>query len=123
MKNTFLILGFILLSDSIILSNTAGEIYIQTSHTKKYVYQYSFEQAESEEKVKAAESTLKNLLHVKEVKCQYKPDTKRGVFTIVVVEELVKSESQELFSPKMIKETLLQNGLQPIDFTVTEETI
>jgi uncharacterized FlaG/YvyC family protein len=123
MQKTLILLGFFLLSTPIIYAQLGSTTEIQNPKTKKYTYQYSFENASSEEVVKATESSLKNLLNVSEVKSKYKADSKKGEFTITVIETEGKSESQELFSPKMIKETFLQHGLKPIEFTVTEEIV
>jgi len=123
MQKTLILLGFFLLSTPIIYSQLEKPTETQNPKTKKYIYHYSFENATSEEVIKAAESSLKNLLHVSEVKYKYKTDSKKGEFIITVIETESKSESQELFSPKMIKETFLQHGLEPVDFTVTEEIL
>jgi uncharacterized FlaG/YvyC family protein len=123
MQKTLILLGFFLLSTPVIYAQLGISTETQNPKTKKYIYQYSFENASSEEVVKATESSLKNLLNVSEVKFKYKADSKKGEFFITVIETESKSESQELFSPKMIKETFLQHGLNPIEFTVTEEIV
>lgn len=123
MKKTLALFGFFLCLTPIVNAQLQVNTTTENTSTRKYIYQYTFENAPSEEAVKQTEVALQKLLNVTEVKCQYKPDSKRGQFTITVVEKAIKSESQELFSPTMIKQTLRENGLQPIEFTVTEEIV
>lgn len=123
MKKTLALFGFFLLLTPVINAQLQVTTNTEISQTRKYTYQYTFENAPSEEAVKLTELALQKLLNVTEVKCQYKPDSKRGQFILTVVEKEIKSESQELFSPTMIKQTLRENGLQPIEFTVTEEIV
>lgn len=118
-----MLLGIFLLFTPFVNAQSQEISNTENTSTRKSIYRYSFENAASEESVKATELALTKLLNVTEVKYQYKSDSKRGQFIITVVETYGKSESQEYFSPKMIKDALLQNGLEPIDFTLTEEIV
>ncbi len=94
-----------------------------TTKTRKFIYTYTFENATSEEMVQKVQTELSGLLHVSEVKYSYKADSFRGEFRITVIEKDRSSESEELFSPYMIKSTLIGNGISPIQFEVSEEII
>lgn len=94
-----------------------------TTKTRKFIYTYTFENASSEEIIQKAQTTLSGLLHVSEVKYHYKKESFRGEFIITVIEKDRTSESEKLFSPSMIKSTLLENGISPIQFEVTEEIL
>lgn len=118
-----MLLGIFLLFTPIVNAQSQETSTTEITSTRKSTYRYSFESAASEESVKSAEMAIAKLLNVTEVKYQYKSDSKRGQFIITVVETYGKSESQEYFSPKMIKDAMLQNGLEPIDFTLTEEIV
>jgi hypothetical protein len=123
MQKIFLLFGFFLLISPVIHSQNTVATTVNNPTTKKYIYQYGFENASSEESVKATEEAIYRLVNVSEVKYQFKSDSNRGQFIITVIEKDRSSESEVLFSPKMIKESLIQNGLQPLEFTVTEEII
>jgi hypothetical protein len=123
MKKIFILFGFFLLLTPVIHSQNSDAVISTDSPTKKYIYQYGFENASSEEAVKSAETIIGKLVNVSEVKYQFKTDSNRGQFIVTVIEKERSSESEEQFSPKMMKDAMLQNGLNPIDFTVTEEII
>jgi hypothetical protein len=91
--------------------------------SRKYIYTYTFENASSEDLVQKTQTELNTLIHVSTVKYVFKAESQKGQFIITVIENDRTSESEELFSPKLIKDSMLQNGLSPMEFTVTEEII
>lgn len=91
--------------------------------TRKYTYTYTFENASSEDAILKAQTELNTLLHVTEVKYKFKSGSNSGEFIITVIEKDRTSESEELFSPSMIKSTLIKNGISPLQFEVSQEIV
>lgn len=94
-----------------------------TISTRKYIYTYTFESATSEDAIQKAQIELATLLHVTEVKYKLKSENLSGEFIVTVVEKDRTFESEELFSPSMIKSTLINNGISPLQFEVKQEII
>lgn len=91
--------------------------------TRKYTYTYTFENASSEDAIQKAQSEITTLLHVTEVKYKIKQENNSGELIITVIEKDRTSESEELFSPYMIKSTLIKNGISPLQFEVSQEIV
>lgn len=123
MKIIYSITFVLFLFSSFINVNAQVQNSTEKEITRKYLYHYSFESGSSAELIKQTEEAISKLIHVTEVKSVFKPESGRGQFIITVTEKDRTTESEELFSPKLVKEVILQNGIQPIDFTVTEEII
>lgn len=116
----FYVLFFAVFTVSPLIAQTKTESAVKS---RTYIYTYSFENASSEESVQKTQTDLSNLIHVSTVKYVFKSESQKGQFIITVIENDRTSESEELFSPKLVKDALLENGLMPIEFTVTEEIV
>jgi hypothetical protein len=106
---------------SVNLANT--KLIKLTQNKVKTICSYSFENVTDEiqiEKLKAEISLLKG---VEEIKSVYKPEKKRGQITVIIIEPKRTSESQEMFDITQIKKAIINNGLSPLEVTISEEFI
>lgn len=82
------------------------------------MHYYTFEGAMDQNKIDALEQNLLNLQFVSQAKVKYKPEKNMGQIVLVVKEKTVTSEGDKVFSPTSVKQTILSNGLSPMEYTV-----
>jgi hypothetical protein len=81
------------------------------------MHYYTFEGALDQSKIDALEQNLLNLQFVSQAKVKYKPEKNMGQIVLVVKEKTVTSEGDQVFSPTSVKQTILSNGLTPMEYT------
>lgn len=81
------------------------------------MHYYTFEGAASQDKLNELESALSLLDMVSEAKVKYKPEKNMGQILLKVKEKNITSEGDKSFSPTSIKQTIIKNGLMPMEYT------
>lgn len=81
------------------------------------MHYYTFEGAASTDKIDELEKSLSSIDMVTEAKVKYKPEKNMGQIILVVKEKNISSEGDKSFSPTSIKQTILKNGLMPMEYT------
>jgi hypothetical protein len=89
----------------------------------KTICQYSFENVTDEMQIEKLKAEISLLKGVEEIKSVYKPEKKRGQITVIIVEPKRTSEGQVMFDITQIKKAIINQGLSPLDVTITEEFI
>ncbi|MES2131284.1 MAG: hypothetical protein V4506_02985 [Bacteroidota bacterium] len=110
----FFTLAFISLSQSTFSQNTE-----QKPSTKKQItkmHYYSFTGQASQDQLDFLQQDLKNLEFVTEVKIEYKAEKGAGQVRLISVEQSIVSEGDKEFSPTVIKKTLVNKGLMPVEY-------
>lgn len=89
----------------------------------KIICSYSFENVTDEMQIERLKADISLLKGVEEIKSVYKPEKQRGQITVVIIEPKRTSEGQQMFDITQIKKAIINQGLSPLDVTITEEDI
>jgi hypothetical protein len=89
----------------------------------KTICSYSFENVIDEMQIEKLKAEISLLKGVEEIKSVYKPEKKRGQITVIIFEPKRTSEGQVMFDITQIKKAIINQGLSPLEFTITEEFI
>lgn len=81
---------------------------------------YTFEGNATQEKLDGLQQALVQLDFVTEAKIKYKFEKNAGQIIILTKEQTVVTENQKEFSPTIIKKTIINFGLMPIQYTLAE---
>lgn len=79
-------------------------------------YAYSFNGVLSEQEQSGIIAKILELPDVNSCKIKYKSDSQKGEFLISVDESTERSENTSEFSPALIKELFIGEGLEPLEF-------
>lgn len=109
---SFAFFSQILLSQQRNTSNITKEI-IKTHY-------YTFDGNATQEKLDGLQQALVQLDFVTEAKIKYKFEKNAGQIIILTKEQTVVTENQKEFSPTIIKKTIINFGLMPIQYTLAE---
>lgn len=85
------------------------------TYSSAQVYSYGFEGKIQDSQVDALLSSFEKIEGVKEVKIRYKEDANRGEIIIFTILE-TDLRNPYPFSPVKVKNILLENGLNPLEF-------
>lgn len=86
----------------------------------KIICNYSFENVTDEMQIEKLKAEISLLKGVEEIKSVYKPEQKRGQITVIIIEPKRTSEGQVMFDITQIKKAIINQGLTPLDVTITE---
>lgn len=89
----------------------------------KTICNYSFENVTDEMQIEQLKAEISLLKGVSEIKSVYKPEKKRGQITVIIIEPKRTSEGQVMFDITQIKKAIINQGLSPLDVTISEEFI
>jgi hypothetical protein len=106
---------------SVNLANT--KLIKLTQNKVKTICSYSFENVTDEMQIEKLKAEISLLKGVEEIKSVYKPEKKRGQITVIIIEPKRTSESQEMFDITQIKKAIINNGLSPLEVSISEEFI
>jgi hypothetical protein len=81
------------------------------------MHYYTFEGVAGQDKLDELEQTLLNLDYVSEAKVKYKNEKSMGQVILITKEKPLLSERDKGFSPTIIKKTIINMGLSPIQYT------
>ncbi len=93
-------------------------LILSTSFGQKF--SYSFEGQLNEQQEEMLKKQISILPDVLSYKVKYKPDSYRGELLIQVKEFEGQTENRSDFTPAMIKELFLENGLTPLEFNISK---
>ncbi|MCD6017478.1 MAG: hypothetical protein K0S53_599 [Bacteroidetes bacterium] len=91
---------------------------IQKEITKTHYY--TFTGYASQEKLDELQQALISLEFATEAKVKYKLEKNAGQVILITKEPVVVSEDQKVFSPPVIKRTIIKHGLTPVQYTKGE---
>lgn len=86
-------------------------------------YYYSFSDVTNQDDMDGLVSDLEQIKDVVKVKLNYKPEKNAGQIILIIIEPERTFEGEEFFSPKQIKDLIIQHHLTPGDMTVNEEVV
>lgn len=82
------------------------------------IHYYTFEGNASQDKLDELERNLSKLEYVSEAKVKYKYEKEMGQVILITKEKLITSERENGFSPPIIKRTIINLGLIPIQYSM-----
>lgn len=81
------------------------------------MHYYTFEGIANQEKIDELEKSLLKIEFVSEAKVKYKMEKNMGQIVLVVKEKTMTHEGDKSFSPTSVKQTILRNGLSPMEYS------
>lgn len=114
-KLTYLFLVLFFFCTKTTFSQEKNTLGVNEFFTMHY---YTFEGQMNQSKIDELEQSLLKMQFVSEAKVKYKPEKNSGQIVLVVKEKTVTSEGDKLFSPTSIKQTMITNGLTPLEYSI-----
>lgn len=121
MKNTLSILFFALFF-SFSYDSVSQEVNTLGPNEFFMMHYYTFEGNASQDKLDELEKALAKLEFVSEAKVKYKFEKSMGQVVLITKEKLLISERDNGFSPTIIKKTIINVGLIPIQHSAQKHS-
>lgn len=113
-KYSFLLITFFLCFFHSAFSQEKNALELNEFFTIHY---YTFEGNANQNKIDELENALLKIEFVSEAKVKYKIEKNMGQIVLVVKEKPMLHEGDKSFSPTSIKQTILRNGLTPMEYS------
>lgn len=86
-------------------------------------YYYSFADVNNQEDMNGLVFDLERIKDVVKVKLNYKPEKEAGEVIVIIIEPERTAEGEVFFSPKQIKDLIIQHHLTPGNMSVNEVVV